>query len=112
VNALLAARLLKGMAHITGGGLLENIPRILPDAAAVVLEKTWPVPPLFSFLVQAGNVSEQERYRVFNMGIGMVLVIEPRHLSQVESVLKQLAEDFFLIGQVTENKGKERVRIK
>ena len=53
------ASLLKGMAHITGGGLLENIPRILPEGAAVVIEKTWPVPPLFSFLVQAGNVSEQ-----------------------------------------------------
>jgi phosphoribosylformylglycinamidine cyclo-ligase len=112
VNALLAHNLLKGMAHITGGGLLENIPRILPAAAAVVLEKTWPVPPLFSFLVQAGNISEQERYRVFNMGIGMVLVIEPKHLSRVESILKKENEDFYLIGQVTENKGKERVCIK
>jgi phosphoribosylformylglycinamidine cyclo-ligase len=112
VNALLATRLLKGMAHITGGGLLENIPRILPEATAVMLEKTWPVPPLFSFLVQAGNVSEQERYRVFNMGIGMVLVIEPRHLSRVEAILKKMDEDFYLIGQVIENKSGERVRIK
>jgi phosphoribosylformylglycinamidine cyclo-ligase len=112
VNALLAAHLLKGMAHITGGGLLGNIPRILPEAAAVVLEKTWPVPPLFSFLVQAGNISEQESYRVFNMGIGIVLVIEPRHLSRVEAVLNQLGEAFFLIGQVTVNKGKDRVCIK
>jgi phosphoribosylformylglycinamidine cyclo-ligase len=112
VNALLSSGLLKGMAHITGGGLLENIPRILPAATAVVLEKTWPVPPLFSFLVQAGNVSEPERYRVFNMGIGMVLVIEPKHLSRVESMLKKANEDFYLIGQVTENKGGARVRIK
>jgi len=112
VNALLASRLLKGMAHITGGGLLENIPRILPEATAVVLEKTWPVPPLFSFLIQAGNVSEQERYRVFNMGIGMVLVIESRHLSQAEAILHEMGEAFYLIGQVTDNKGKERVRIK
>jgi phosphoribosylformylglycinamidine cyclo-ligase len=112
VNALLSACLLKGMAHITGGGLLENIPRILPEAAAVVLEKTWPVPPLFAFLVQAGNISEQERYRVFNMGIGMVLVIEPKHLSRVEAILKKAHEDFYLIGQVTENKGGERVLIK
>ncbi len=112
VNVLLAAGLLKGMAHITGGGLLENIPRILPEAVSVVLEKTWPLPPLFSFLVQAGNVSEQERYRVFNMGIGMVLVIDPRHLSRVETMLKKANEDFYLIGQVTENKGGARVRIK
>ncbi|MCX6558118.1 MAG: phosphoribosylformylglycinamidine cyclo-ligase [Candidatus Aminicenantes bacterium] len=112
VNALLAPHLLKGMAHITGGGLLENIPRILPEPTAVVLEKTWPLPPLFSFLIQAGHVSEQERYRVFNMGIGMVLVIEPRHLSRVEAILNGMGEAFYLIGQVTDGKGKERVRIK
>jgi phosphoribosylformylglycinamidine cyclo-ligase len=112
VNVLLNDRLLKGLAHITGGGLLENIPRILPEACAVVIEKAWPVPPLFSFLVQAGNISEQERFRVFNMGIGMVLVIEPRNLSRVEAALLEMGETFYLIGQVTENKGGERVRIK
>ena len=78
----------------------------------MVIEKAWPVPPLFSFLVQAGNVSEAERYRVFNMGIGMVLVIEPRNLSRVEFALNRMNEDFYLIGQVTENKGGARVRIK
>ncbi len=112
VQGLLEENLLKGMAHITGGGLLENIPRILPEGTAVVIEKTWPVPPLFSFLVQAGSVSPAERYRVFNMGIGMVLVIEPRNLSRVEFALHKMNEDFYLIGQVTENKGGERVRIK
>ncbi len=112
VAPLLAERLLKGMAHITGGGLLENVPRVLPDDAAVVIEKTWPVPPLFSFLVQAGSVSEAERYRVFNMGIGMVLIIDPRKLSRVEAALQQAGEEHFLIGQVTENKGGERVRIR
>jgi phosphoribosylformylglycinamidine cyclo-ligase len=112
VQVLLEEKLLKGMAHITGGGLLENIPRVLPEATAVVIEKTWPVPPLFSFLVQAGSVSEAERYRVFNMGIGMVLVIEPRNLSRVEFALNKMNEDFYLIGQVTENKGGERVLIK
>lgn len=111
VQPLLAEKLLKGMAHITGGGLLENVPRILPDSAAVAIEKAWPVPPLFSFLVQAGSVSEAERYRVFNMGIGMVLVIDPRKLSRVEAVLEKAGEEYFLIGQVTENKGGARVRI-
>jgi phosphoribosylformylglycinamidine cyclo-ligase len=112
VKPLLDEKLLKGMAHITGGGLLENVPRILPQDAAVVIEKTWPVPPLFSFLVQAGSVSEAERYRVFNMGIGMVLVIDPRKLSRVEAALAKAGEEYFLIGQVTEDKGGERVRIK
>jgi phosphoribosylformylglycinamidine cyclo-ligase len=112
VRPLLDEKLLKGMAHITGGGLLENIPRILPENTAVVIEKTWPVPPLFSFLIQAGSVSEAERYRVFNMGIGMVLVVDPRKLSRVEAALGKAGEEFFLIGQVTENQGGERVRIK
>ncbi len=111
VQPLLAEKLLKGMAHITGGGLLENVPRILPESAAVVIEKTWPVPPLFSFLVQAGSIAETERYRVFNMGIGMVLVIEPKKLSRVEAVLQAAGEEYFLIGQVTENRGGARVRI-
>ncbi len=112
VRPLLAEKLLKGMAHITGGGLLENVPRILPESVSVVIEKTWPLPPLFSFLVQAGSVSEAERYRVFNMGIGMVLVIEPKKLSRVEAVLGQSGEEYFLIGQVTDNQGGARVRIK
>ena len=111
VQPLLAEKLLKGMAHITGGGLLENVPRILPENTAVVIEKTWPVPPLFSFLVQAGSIAESERYRVFNMGIGMVLVIEPKKLSRVEAVLQATGEDYYLIGQVTENRGEARVRI-
>ncbi|MCU0236786.1 MAG: phosphoribosylformylglycinamidine cyclo-ligase [Acidobacteria bacterium] len=111
VQPLLDEKLLKGMAHITGGGLLENVPRILPENAAVVIEKTWPVPPLFSFLVQAGSVSEAERYRVFNMGIGMVLVIEPKRLSRVEAALQAAGEEYYLIGQVTENRGGARVRV-
>jgi phosphoribosylformylglycinamidine cyclo-ligase len=112
VQPLLAANLVKGMAHITGGGLLENIPRVLPPGSAVVIEKTWPVPPLFSFLVQAGQVSEAERYRVFNMGIGLVLIVDPKRLSRVGSLLEKANEKFFLIGQVTDNKGGPRVRIK
>jgi phosphoribosylformylglycinamidine cyclo-ligase len=112
VRPLLDEKLLKGMAHITGGGLLENIPRILPAETAVVIEKTWPLPPLFSFLVQAGNVSEAECYRVFNMGIGMVLVIEPGKLSRVEAILNGMGEEFFLIGQATDHRGGPRVRIK
>ncbi len=111
VRPLLEEKLLKGMAHITGGGLLENVPRILPPDAGVVIERTWPVPPLFSFLVQAGSVSAGERYRVFNMGIGMVLIIDPKKLSRVESALERTGEGYFLIGQVTEHRGGERVRI-
>jgi phosphoribosylformylglycinamidine cyclo-ligase len=112
LQPLLAANLIKGMAHITGGGLLENIPRVLPPGSAVVIEKTWPVPPLFTFLVQAGHVSEAERFRVFNMGIGMVLIVDPKRLSRVGALLEKADEKFFLIGQVTDGKGGPRVRIK
>ncbi len=112
VRPLLEARLLKGMAHITGGGLLENIPRVLPDGVNVVIEKTWPVPPIFSFLVEQGRVKPAERYRVFNMGIGMVLVIDRKNLSAVESLLAASGETFYLIGQAVRAAGKERVRIK
>ena len=112
VSQLLEKKLLRGIAHITGGGLVENIPRILPESLAVVVEKIWPVPPIFTFLVEAGQVSEAERFRVFNMGIGMVLIIDQKHLSQVERELQAMKEVFYLIGQVTSAKGPDRVRIK
>ena len=112
VQALLDKKLLKGMAHITGGGLLENVPRVLPEDVAVVIERSWPVPPLFNFLVEAGGVSEAERFRVFNMGIGLVLVISPRHFGQVEKELSRLNERYYLIGQAVERQGGARVRIK
>lgn len=66
----------KGLAHITGGGLLENIPRIIPDGCAVRIDKdSWKIPPLFEFLRERGRVNETEMYRVYNMGIGMVVIV-------------------------------------
>jgi len=112
VRGLLAKNVIKGMAHITGGGFIDNIPRILPDGMSVQIERVWPVPPIFQFLVDAGKVSLEERYRVFNMGIGMVLMIDPQNLSNVEQALKDQNEPFYLIGQVTEQKDSQRVVIK
>ncbi len=112
VLPLLSEKLVKGMAHITGGGLLENVPRILPEKLAAMIEKNWPVPPVFSFLVEKGEVGEEERYRVFNMGIGMVLVIDQRRLSRVEEILNESGEKFYLIGQIKERKGKVPVLIR
>jgi phosphoribosylformylglycinamidine cyclo-ligase len=113
VTPLLEDHLIKGMAHITGGGLLENLPRVLPDGVGVTIEKTWPVPEIFTFLVQHGQVGKHERYRVFNMGIGMVLVIDQKNLSAVETKLTALNEPFYLIGQaVKSTAAKERVRIR
>ncbi len=113
VSKLVEQNLVKGMAHITGGGFLDNIPRILPENVSVNIERTWPVPDIFTFLCEEGNVAKNERYRVFNMGIGMVLFIDKTELSHVEKTLNEMNEKYYLIGQVTEEvKGKPKIRIK
>jgi len=104
--------LIKGMAHITGGGFIDNIPRILPDAVAVQIERIWQVPEIFNFLCEKGNISFKERYRVFNMGIGMVLIIDKNHLSRVEDILDHMDEKYYLIGQVVKKKGSRKIIIK
>lgn len=112
VSELLKENLIKGMAHITGGGFLENIPRILPGNLSVQIERVWPVPGIFNFLCEKGGVDNTERYRVFNMGIGMVLFIDKNNLTAVESILNNLEETYHLIGQVTEEKKKGKIIIK
>ena len=75
LSPLLDTGLIKGLAHITGGGFLENIPRILPDGVSVEINRgTWPEPPIFRLMQKLGNVSDKEMFRTFNMGIGMVLI--------------------------------------
>lgn len=111
VQTLIAKDLIKGMAHITGGGFIDNIPRILPDDLGAQIERIWPVPPIFEFLVKAGKISKHEQFRVFNMGIGMVLIIDKNNLSKVEKVLNSNKEKYFLIGQIKETKGKSRISI-
>jgi len=112
VNELVGNGVVKGMAHITGGGFIDNIPRILPDNAAVQIERVWPVPEIFNFLCERGKVGKREQFRVFNMGIGMVLFIDKNHLSKVETILNESDELFYLIGQVVERKGKGQIKIK
>jgi phosphoribosylformylglycinamidine cyclo-ligase len=83
---LLNDSLIKGMAHITGGGLLENIPRILPDRLGVELDSTtWEISPIFNLMQELGGVAKEEMHRVFNMGIGMVLVTDAHHDKEVLS---------------------------
>jgi phosphoribosylformylglycinamidine cyclo-ligase len=112
VTQLINKNLVKGMAHITGGGFIDNIPRVLPDQVSVKIERVWPVPEIFNFLCERGKISKHERYRVFNMGIGMVLIVDKNNLSKVEEVLDSLNEPCYLIGQVVEKKGKASVIIK
>lgn len=91
----------KGIAHITGGGLLENIPRILPmGAMAYVHKESWKIPPLFHWLQQQGNVADEEMFRVFNCGIGMVLVVSPEHADEAIAVLNTNGETVWRIGHI------------
>ena len=81
----------KGIAHITGGGLLENIPRILPDGCGAEIQKgTWPGLPVFDVMQSIGNVDENEMYRAFNMGIGMTFIVSPDDIGAVTDALKDL----------------------
>lgn len=112
VMKLIKNNLIKGLAHITGGGFIDNIPRILPEDKSAQIEKVWEIPQIFQFLIDAGKIDEAERYRVFNMGIGMVLVIDKNDLTKIENILNSLDEKFYLIGQITENKSKSRIIIK
>lgn len=112
VFQLIKKDLVKGMAHITGGGFIDNIPRVLPDNVSAQIERVWPVPEIFNFLCEQGNISKQERFRVFNMGIGMVLIIDKNNLSKVEEILDSFNETCYLMGQVVKKKGKQRIKIK
>jgi phosphoribosylformylglycinamidine cyclo-ligase len=98
----LAARLpVKGMAHITGGGLVENVPRMLPDGLQARLDRTkWPRPAIFAWLQEHGNVSDDEMHRVFNCGIGMVLAIAPADASAAIAMLNDAGERAYDIGEV------------
>jgi phosphoribosylformylglycinamidine cyclo-ligase len=101
LEGLLDRGMIKGLAHITGGGLTDNIPRILPDATAVKIEKeSWNIPPLFELLRRLGNVSEKEMYRTFNMGVGMVIVCAVDDAETIKSHLRNQRETCYEIGHV------------
>lgn len=95
--------IVKGMAHITGGGLTENIPRILRQALTARIDaSSWSLPPLFQWLQQAGNVDMQEMYRVFNCGIGMAVVVAEGDAERARAALVEAGETVFRIGRIAE----------
>ncbi len=99
--ALMAALPVKGMAHITGGGLLENIPRALPENLTALIRKdSWDMPPLFSWMQQEGNVAENEMHRTFNCGIGMVAIVAREHADQAMQLLRDAGETVWQIGSI------------
>ena len=103
-------KVIKGMAHITGGGLIDNIPRILPQGCSVRIAKgAWPVPEIFRVIQENGKIDEDEMYHVLNMGIGMVLIVSKYFVSSIMKKLKRMKEDAFIIGKVV--KGNKKVEM-
>ena len=99
--ALIQALPVKGMAHITGGGLVDNVPRVLPETVTAVLEqKSWPLPPLFQWLQKEGNVADAEMHRVFNCGIGMVVIMAEENVRQASEILAAGGEAVYRIGRI------------
>jgi phosphoribosylformylglycinamidine cyclo-ligase len=105
-----ATRVIKGLAHITGGGFIDNIPRVLPGNCDVLIGKgSWEVLPLFQILTRAGKVTEEEVYQVFNMGIGMVLIVAADKADAIRSFIKAQKQKAWMIGEVVKGKGQARV---
>jgi phosphoribosylformylglycinamidine cyclo-ligase len=102
LDGLLDRGVIKGLAHITGGGLTDNIPRILPEGTAVKIDKdSWPISPLFELLRRLGNVSESEMNRTFNMGVGMVIVASAADAKTIKTYFDDGGEEYYEIGRVT-----------
>lgn len=98
---------LKGIAHITGGGITENLPRVIPPNKKLrfsIERGSWTVPPVFHLIQKMGNVDESEMYRTFNMGIGMILVVNRAEVQKIVKRFNQLGERAFIIGQIEKGK--------
>jgi phosphoribosylformylglycinamidine cyclo-ligase len=111
VRALMAAGLLRGAAHITGGGITDNTPRMLPKEMGVAIDAgAWRIPPIFELLRRIGGIPDDDYRRTFNLGVGMILAVPARRASKAEAVLEKLGESPFRIGEVTALKrGRPRV---
>ncbi len=106
IQALVKSGVVAGMAHITGGGITENLPRVLPrGVGAQVRLGSWPVLPVFQHLQVLGSVAEDEMFRTFNMGVGLICVVPPAKLRRAEALLAKLDEPFYRIGEAARGHG-------
>jgi phosphoribosylformylglycinamidine cyclo-ligase len=93
VRPLLERDLVKGLAHITGGGITENLPRTLPEGCAAEVDlESWPVPPLFRFLQERGTIAQDEMFRAFNMGVGLIMMCAARDVERVINIVARAGE--------------------
>ena len=101
---------IKALSHITGGGFYDNIPRVFPDrVSALIAQGSWPVPPIFKKIQSRGHIEDQEMYRTFNMGIGMVLVLSSRSVDPAMKMMAEIGQKAWIIGELVE--GDKTVRI-
>ena len=104
-------QILNGIAHITGGAFVEKVPRIIPEGLAASFDITsWDVPPIFQVLERYGKVDHKEMYNIFNMGIGMVLMVSPENVAEVERILDENGEKHYTVGRIVKDNG-ERVEL-
>jgi phosphoribosylformylglycinamidine cyclo-ligase len=112
IQLLLEAKLLNAAAHITGGGLTENVPRVLPkDCGVEVNNATWPTQPIFQLLKQVGNIPEDDYRRTFNLGVGMVLIVPAKRLGEAKQILNKMHEPNYEIGTVVPLTSRRQARV-
>jgi phosphoribosylformylglycinamidine cyclo-ligase len=108
IKRLVDGECVSAMAHITGGGITENLPRVLPRGVAAVIDMgSWQIPPIFEHLQQLGNVPQEEMFRTFNMGLGMLLVVPSKKFKKAQTLLERAGEKAFTIGRIV--KGDRKV---
>ena len=108
IRKLIAGECVAALAHITGGGITENLPRVLPKGTSAVIEPgTWPVLPIFEHLQHLGNVTKEEMLRTFNMGIGMLVVVPAKKFKKAQTLLERAGEKFYSVGRIV--KGERKV---
>lgn len=106
IGAVIEKVEIKGIAHITGGGFYENFPRVLPEGLGVELDESkWEVPEIFSFIQERGDISKEEMYGVFNMGVGMALIVPKEDAAETITILQDLGEEASVIGTVINKEG-------
>jgi phosphoribosylformylglycinamidine cyclo-ligase len=89
----------RGLSHVTGGGVVDNLPRVLPSGVGAVIRRgTWPEPPIFSLIQRLGHISDEEMFHVFNMGLGMLAIVPPEHVSLAQTALP---DDVYVVGEIT-----------
>ncbi len=112
IHALLKEIDIHAMSHITGGGLTENLPRVMPkNTRAQINANSWKLPDVFQWLQQAGNIEDSEMYRTFNCGIGMVLIVNEKDTSKAINILNQAGESAFILGEIAPSDGQADVII-